>query len=111
MAFDQRGDLRMGTAHQQVTFPMPWDGSILDLGRALVDGEAFDDAGVPDGLSARPAHEAGAPEVADELLLKDVARLYEQAPVERLVRHPHRAIMRECVLEANGDLAWRPIAA
>jgi hypothetical protein len=90
---------------------MPWEGSILDLGRALVDGDAFDDAGVPYGLSARPAHEAAAPKVPYKLLLKNVARLDEQAPVERLVRHPHRGIMRECVLQANGDLTRRPIAA
>jgi hypothetical protein len=48
---------------------MPWDGSILDLGGALVDGDAFDDARARCGLGARPAHKAAAPEVAQEPLL------------------------------------------
>jgi hypothetical protein len=89
---------------------MAGHGSIFDLGGALMDGNAIDDARLA-GVSARTAHEAASPQMPDKLLLENVARLDEEASIDGLVRHTHRSIMRECVPEANGDLARRPITA
>ncbi len=110
MAFDQGGDLRARAPHQQVPLPVAGDGTILDFGGSLADRDALDDRGPAWRLSTRPAHEPGAPQVPQELLLENVACLDEEASIDRLVRHAHRSIMRECVPEANGDLPWRPIA-
>ncbi len=109
-AFDQCGDLRACPTHEQVALPMPRNGPILDLCRPLMDRDPIDHAPLAAHLRARSAHESTAPEVPEELLLQDVTRLQEQAAVDGLVGDAHRAIMREGALQANGNLARRPVA-
>ena len=89
MAFDQRGDVRVPRAREQVPFPVSRDRSVLDLSWPLPDRDGVDDPSpaLPVARSVLPtAHRALAAQVGDQLLLEPAARLDEQAAVDRLVR-------------------------
>jgi hypothetical protein len=88
---------------------MTGNGAILNFGWTLPNRDAIHDGWVSAWMGTRPAHEAPAAQMTQQLLLQDVARLNEETPVDRLVGHPHKVIMREGMLQANGDLARRPI--
>jgi hypothetical protein len=95
LAFNQGGNMRVLAARKQIAFPMPRHGPILDLGRAIFDGDSIDDlasrlAGRARCLAA--PHNPSAPQMAGQLLLQDTAGLDEQALVDRLVRYTHRSV-------------------
>ena len=50
LPFDQRDDVAVLRAAQQVAFPMAGDRSILDAGRPLADGDGIRDASSSVGL-------------------------------------------------------------
>lgn len=39
MALDERGDVAVVGAHNQVALPMPWHGAILNFRRAFTNGD------------------------------------------------------------------------
>src|SRR5688500_8791771 len=88
---------------------MAGNSAILNFGWTLPNRDAIHDRRVGAWTRARPAHEATAAQVPEQLPLQDVACLNEEASIDGLVRYPHGAIMREGLLKANGDLARRPV--
>src|ERR1700687_2212244 len=95
MPFDQGHDVSVVRARDQIPFPMTGNGPVVDLSGPLPDGDGvrYPTAWILTGSSVpRPAHAGVAPQVAQELLFQQSARLNEQAAVNSLVGHAHALI-------------------
>jgi len=88
LAFDQRHDMAVSRARDEIALPMSGHGAVLDRSGALADRYRILDLAKPVALQAgvsRAADRALRPQMLEQLLLQDVARLDEQAFVDRLV--------------------------
>lgn len=106
-AFNERGDVGVLGAGHEIPLPMARNGSILHLSRALGDGDGIDDLsprlpGLAGALA--PAHRTPRPQMRGELALQDAACLHEEAPVDRLMRHVERGIVRVRHHQPAGNL-------
>src|SRR5207249_541064 len=102
VALDQRRDVAVAGAGEQIAFPVAGDGPVFDRSWPVSDRHRVDDlpALLPRrrGL-LRTAHPSPAAEMRLQLLLEHSARLYEQAAVDGLVRDRHVRSMPELVAE------------
>ena len=108
-SLNQRRQIGLPGADEQVALPMPWHRAVLDGGGALANRDRPDD--VPAGLlgvGARPSHRVPLAQLRLERLFQHAAALYEQAEIDRLVRHVHGRIIRIRLAQPPGDLLGRP---
>ncbi len=111
-AFDQSGNVRSARPHQQIAFPVAWNGTILRLSRALADRDGIADLSTPGtviGVTPATSQHAAAAKVRRELLFQHSARLDKQAFVDRLMRHPHTLIVAKLSCKPAGDLLRGPL--
>src|SRR5260370_3417133 len=90
MTLHSSRDVPVLCAAQQITFPMPRNGSVFHFRGPFTDRDGIDDLAA--GLSAdrcmeRAAHAPLAPQVLHQLLFQHAPRLEEQASVNGLVGH------------------------
>src|SRR5271157_4048341 len=107
MALDQRRNLAVLAAEQEVAFPMPGYRPVFHAGRTLADRDGVGDSAVTLpllGVMARPAHHAAAAQVLHQLLLKGAAGLNEQAAIDSLGGHLTTRIVWIGALEPAGNL-------
>ena len=79
ITFDQRGDLAVVGAKDQVAFPMPGNCSVSSRRWSLTEGEHVTDLAVITGflrVMARTTHGASAPKVLQQLFFQGAASLY-----------------------------------
>ena len=106
-AFDKRRDVRVARAREEIAFPMPWHGAVLDTRRSLGNRDGVDDLPARLPFRRRPlaaSHASARSQMRGQLALEHPARLHEQAPVDRLVRQLHRRIVRIGAHEPPRDL-------
>src|SRR2546425_10676629 len=81
MALDERSHVRVVGARQQVAFPMPGNGAVLDFGRTFSDRNRIDDLSRQPawrGAAFRIAHAPPGPQMPDQLFLEHPAGLDKQ---------------------------------
>src|SRR5260370_19532160 len=96
MTLHSSRDVTVLCAAEQITFPMPRNGSVFHFRGPFTDRDGIDH--LPPGLSAdrcmeRAAHAPLAPQGLHQLLLQHPPRLQEQASLNRLVRHAHALVI------------------
>jgi len=88
MPFNQGCDITVLRSANQVTLPVPRNGTILDRCRSFADGHSIFDLAISLALLARvlgsPDCTFGA-QVRQQLFFKDASRLYIKASIDRLV--------------------------
>ena len=107
---DQRRDIGIARAHEQIAFPVPVDGAVLDGGRSFTNRDGPDDVAARlRRCGTRTSHRASLAQLRLQRLFEHAAALDEQAQVDRFVRHVHRRIIRIRQTEPAGDLLRRPL--
>src|SRR5258708_20089681 len=99
-------------AAQQVAFPMTGNGAILDLCRALSNGNGVDD--LTHAMSTitrvpRAANSPLEPKMLNQLFFQHSTRLNEQTAVNCFVRHAHARVLGILTLQPSGNLFRRPV--
>ena len=111
LPLNERRDVSAVRTHDQVSLPMPRDGTVLDLGRSLADRDGIDDpllrsiaqTGMP-----RFSHRALGSQMSDKFFLEHTAGLDEEASINRLVGNLHLQGIRILSLEPSRYLFGRP---
>src|SRR5471032_481940 len=88
VTLNQRRDLAVLAAEQQITFPVTGHGTVFSRGRTLADRDGVRDLTVNRGLlrvMPRATHPTRAPQMLRQLLLQSPTGLDEEAAIDRLV--------------------------
>ncbi len=112
MSLDERRNVAVGGAGEQVALPVAGDRAVGCLRGPLADRNGVDDfalAAVGTTRRPRPADRARAAQVREQLPLQRASRLDEQGEVDRFVRHPHSLVVGEREPQPAGDLRRRPV--
>ena len=112
VTLDERRDVTVGGAGEQIALPVAGDRAVCRLGRPLPDRDGVNDlalAAVAAARGTRTADRARAAKVREQLPLQRPARLHEQRQVDRLVRHPHSLVVGIVKLQPAGNLLRRPV--
>jgi len=86
--FDQRGDLTVLVAKQQIPLPVTGHGAIFNSRRPLTDGDGVYDPTVVVGflrVVARTTHRAGTSKMREKLFFQGAARLDVERAVDGFV--------------------------
>ena len=113
MTLDQRGDVTVPRAGNQVTFPMPGDGTVLHGGGAFPDRDGVFDLAKPITLQTgmpRAADRACRPQMRQQFLLQNTPGLDEQTSIDRLMGHAGGLVVWMGALQPPRDLLGRPLA-
>jgi hypothetical protein len=97
MALDQRRDVRVVGTREEIPLPVARNRTVLDLGRALSDGDGIDDLAAPLTASAGllgPPDDSLRSQMPDELLLEHASSLNEEASVDGFVGDLHLRVSR-----------------
>ena len=110
---DQGADRRAAVlAHDQVPFPMPGHRPVGGLGGPVADHHhvlELPGAGMPG--PPWPAHRPARPQAGGQLPAQSAPALHIQRLVDRLVGHPHLALVGEPRGQGVADLPRRPLLA
>jgi hypothetical protein len=109
MPLDQRCDVGVELAADQIAFPMTGDGSVGSLRRAFTDRYRINDPSASLAFVARRACMANlalCTQVLRELLSQNAAALHEQRAIDGLVGHPHTLIVLILPFNPRSDLLW-----
>jgi hypothetical protein len=111
-ALDQRPDRGTSAlANNQIALPVPWNGAVRGLSRAVADQDHVPQPPSTSMLGAlgRAPLRAAGPQAGRQLFAQHPAGLNEKRPVDRLVRHAHLQVVRIAPDEARRDLLRRPV--
>ncbi len=107
-ALNERADRRLVQSDDEVTFPMPWNGTVLDFRWSSADHDLGRDEAVAALSSARhPQRPAGA-QACDQLPAQRSEALDAERMVDRLMGDPLGPIMREVDASPVRDLFRAP---
>src|SRR5438445_1784423 len=109
-ALDERADRGAAEADDEVALPVPGHRAVLSLGRTLTDEDlaGHEVLAAAAGAGARHPQRPARAQACGELAPQSTAALHIQRLVDRLVRDPHRFIMREVEPQPAGDLLRAP---
>src|SRR5205085_3644985 len=102
--FNERSNVRVFGACEEIAFPVPGDRAILDAGGAGADGNGILDLALATGARTAAPEPALAPQMLDEVPFERAARLHVQRAIDRLVRDVHGRVVRKCPHAPRGDL-------
>jgi hypothetical protein len=95
-------------SHDEVSLPVPRDGSVLDLGRALGDHDHVLDGTPRLDVALVLALGAATPQAAGQLSRQIVSALDVEGLIDGLVAHVHVGIVRMLPRQPPRDLLGRP---
>src|SRR5262249_61023431 len=104
------GVVRVAPPREEIPRPGACPRSVLDLGRAVGDGDGLRDLAAPLPARARrlgPPDHAPRSQMPDELLLEHTARLYEETAVDGFVGDLHHLVARVSPRQPPRDLLRR----
>ncbi len=107
MPFDERCDVAVLRAADQIAFPVTGNGAVLDRRGALADRHGILDLAEAIALEAGvPGSADGAPgaQMLQQFLLQNAPRLYVQASVDGFVRHLPVRLLRKAAPEPPRNL-------
>ena len=112
MSFDEdaQSGCAASAAHQEIAFPVAWDGTVSHLGRTLFDGDHLGDCASTIVLS-QPVLTSVRPMVAEgagDLFFEFSAAQDVEILVKGLVADAHGGVIRIILTEAFGNLLGRP---
>src|SRR5215212_5938787 len=111
-ALDQRPDRRAAQPDDEIAFPVARHGPIGGFGRALADQQLRTDELLAASTRPGPRHaqRSPGPQARGQLATQRAPTLHVERLIDRLMRDPHRVIIREVDREPVGDLLRAPRA-
>jgi len=106
--FNLRADGRALEAKDQIAFPVPWNGAILNLGRTFADHDLIRDKWSSFALSTRPRH-AQSPsrtQSSNKFTAQRTTSLNEQGLINGFRAYARCVIFRKVQGQSSSNLFW-----